>query len=56
LDDLIRSAALSPREAEILTLLYTGESISDIATHLGVAQGTLYWHTHNIRKKFSRRQ
>ena len=56
LDDLIRSAALSPREAEILTLLYKGESISEIATHLGLAQGTLYWHTHNIRKKFSHRQ
>jgi hypothetical protein len=52
-DDLIRSAALSPREAEILTLLSRGDSISEIATHLGVAPGTLYWHRHNIRKKLS---
>jgi hypothetical protein len=53
-DDLIRSATLSPREAEIFTLLSKGDSISEIATHLGITQDTLYWHHCNIRKRFSR--
>ena len=42
---------LSAREREILLLLMNGATNKDIASHLGIGDGTVHWHLDNIFKK-----
>jgi DNA-binding NarL/FixJ family response regulator len=42
---------LSPREAQVLTLLASGLSAREIATHLGLSPNTVALHRHHIMSK-----
>ena len=42
---------LSPREAEIIQLILQGHSTPTIATHLGIAEGTVKVHRHHAYSK-----
>lgn len=47
-----RTAGLTPREWEVLTLLIVGYSTKDIAAHLQVSYHTAVRHIARIRSKF----
>ena len=42
---------LSPREVEVLSLIATGRSNKEIATALGISEGTVKTHVLNIHEK-----
>jgi DNA-binding CsgD family transcriptional regulator len=44
---------LSPREAEILTLLASGRSTKEISAELSIAESTVNWHVGNLLTKLS---
>jgi len=44
---------LSPREAQILTLLASGRSTKEIAAELSIADSTVNWHVGNLLTKLS---
>lgn len=46
-----RIGSLSPRELEVLRLLYRGETVQEIAVHFGVAVGTVRSQVRSILRK-----
>jgi DNA-binding NarL/FixJ family response regulator len=48
-------AGLTPREAEVLTLIATGMSNSEIAEHLAVSEGTVKSHINHLLAKIDAR-
>ena len=48
---LARSAALSPREHEVLQLLLLGRNYAEIGTALQITPRTARFHQHNILEK-----
>ena len=44
---------LSPREAEILTLVASGRSTKEIGAELSIAESTVNWHVGNLLAKLS---
>jgi DNA-binding CsgD family transcriptional regulator len=44
---------LSPREAQILTLVASGRSTKEIGAELSIAQSTVNWHVGNVLTKLS---
>ncbi|HUE95685.1 MAG TPA: helix-turn-helix transcriptional regulator, partial [Longimicrobiaceae bacterium] len=48
--------ALSPREREVFALASTGLTNKEIASHLGVAPGTVKIHLHAIFRKLGIRR
>src|SRR5439155_7616908 len=42
---------LSPREAEILTLVASGRSTKEISAELSIADSTVNWHVSNVLTK-----
>jgi len=44
--------ALTERERQIAALVCTGDSYKEIARQMGVSQGTVKHHVHNIFQKF----
>src|SRR5438045_9468800 len=42
---------LSPREAEILTLVASGRSTKEISAELSIADSTVNWHVGNVLTK-----
>lgn len=44
---------LSPREAQILTLLASGRSTKEIRSELSIAESTVNWHVANLLAKLS---
>jgi len=48
---LARSAALSPREHEVLQLLLLGRNYAEIGTALRITPRTARFHQHNILEK-----
>ena len=51
LNDLVPRAALTPREAEVLSLVAQGLSNKEIAEKLGTASGTIKMHVQNVIAK-----
>jgi DNA-binding CsgD family transcriptional regulator len=49
-DDPGRSAALTPRQQEILALVASGLSTPDVAARLGITPGTVKTHLTSIYK------
>ena len=47
------SENLSPREAEILTLVASGHSTKEISSELSIANSTVNWHVGNVLTKLS---
>jgi two-component system nitrate/nitrite response regulator NarL len=50
------SSVLSPREREVARLVARGLANKEIARELGLSQGTIKIHVHNISRKFKARQ
>jgi DNA-binding CsgD family transcriptional regulator len=44
---------LSPREAQILTLVASGRSTKEIGAELSIARSTVNWHVGNLLTKLS---
>jgi DNA-binding CsgD family transcriptional regulator len=44
---------LSPREAEVLTLIASGRSTKEISAELSIAESTVNWHVGNVLTKLS---
>ncbi|SRR6266513_6420255 len=44
---------LSPREAEILTLVASGRSTKEISGELSIAKSTVNWHVGNLLTKLA---
>ena len=45
------TAALSPREIEILRHVASGETSKEIAMHLGIRERTVNWHLARVYEK-----
>src|SRR6266516_3573436 len=44
---------LSPREAEVLTLVASGRSTKEIGAELSIAESTVNWHVGNVLTKLA---
>lgn len=51
IDGYARSVSLSAREQDVLALLLQGKNNREISAELGISQGTVKAHTHNIFQK-----